>query len=88
MNTRTILNVVFALTFVSFFVGCAPSSTSQNSVGTATGQDANIIGGVNSTADFQKANGIVGLRFYYISSDKKTQSTATCTGSLIKKNIV
>lgn len=83
------LNSAAAVTMLlTFLASCAPESkdlpTYQNQ---STTENSAIVGGVNATLDYQKANGIVGLTI--LMEDKfGQQGTATCTGTLIARNIV
>lgn len=87
MKTRTILNIAFALTMISLFVSCAPSSSTQEPSYLLGEQDQNIIGGVNSTAEYQKKNGVVGLMV--VAEDAQGNEVSfVCTGSLIQTNVV
>jgi secreted trypsin-like serine protease len=88
MNTRMIINTVAAITLVSLFVSCAPSTSNKDGqIATGDESQSNIIGGVNSSSDYQKQNGIVGLLL--ITQDRDgNQMSATCSGSLIAKNVV
>ncbi len=85
MNTRFFLNTLFALSFVALFVSCAPSK--QAGEITTTAKQASIIGGSNSTAEYQKQHGVVGL--YLILKDARgNEGGAICTGTLIRSNVV
>lgn len=87
MKTRMILNLVLALTMISLFVSCAPSSSTDAQTYLADQQDQNIIGGVNSTAEYQKKNGVVGLMV--VGEDSQANEVSfICTGSLIKQDVV
>ncbi|MBC7421565.1 MAG: trypsin-like serine protease [Bdellovibrio sp.] len=85
MNTRTLINTLLALSFVAFFVSCTPSKPTGNV--SLHSQQSNIINGVDSTSDFQKQNGVVGI-YIMIEDAKGNQGGAICTGSLIRKNVV
>jgi secreted trypsin-like serine protease len=88
MSARIIINTAVAIAFVSFFASCAPSSSdhSAQNFGAQT-SGSNIIGGVDSSADYQKTNGIVGLLMIYQNSSGD-QMSSVCTGSLIAQNVL
>ncbi len=86
MNLRPLLKSLLVLTFVSFFVSCAPSK-SNTQVQQASDADSSIIGGVESNEEYQKKNGIVGI-FMILKDNEGNQGGAICTGSLIRPNVV
>jgi len=75
---------VLAITAIALFTSCAPQSQSAapSYLNSNEIQNSNILGGLLADSNFQKANGIVQLK---IISD---MGTATCTGSLIARDIV
>jgi secreted trypsin-like serine protease len=83
MQTGTInqTTALLALT-AALFVSCAPKQSGSSYQGLETSQISGIVGGVVSHSDFQKENGIVQLRIFV------EQGEATCTGSLIARNVV
>ena len=86
MSARLFFNLIFAMTFIGLFVGCAPTK-SDSQTQTANAQSSGILGGVDSTAAYQKENGVVG--FYIFSKDaKENMSVAICSGSLIRHDVV
>lgn len=87
MNTRTIINITVAMTLVSIFTSCAPSSSENQSFSNADQNSSSIIGGVSSSVDYQKESGIVGL-LMVTENDQNQQGMSICTGSLIQKNVV
>ncbi len=85
MNTRNLINSLFAFTFLGLFVSCSPSKTTS---AIANNDDqAGIMKGVDSTLDFQKENGIVGI-YLMLEDSKGNQGGATCTGTLVRPNVV
>jgi secreted trypsin-like serine protease len=80
------LTAALSLTLLSAFVSsCAPESKNLSSYQNSTSntESSNIVGGTLATADYQKQNGIVELVIMM-----NDQSAATCTGTLIAKNLV
>lgn len=75
---------LIALSAVALLTSCAPQSQSGNSsyLNSGVRENSNIIGGSIADSQFQKANGIVQLRIITLFGE------ATCTGSLIARNIV
>jgi secreted trypsin-like serine protease len=86
MILKPIFNSLLAVSFVGFFVSCAPTTSDQH-VQQASGNQAQILGGTDSTEEYQKQNGIVGI-FMILKDEKGEQGGAICTGSLIRKNVV
>lgn len=75
---------------LTFLVSCAPESKNVSSVESQTPElsSSNIIGGSIADLNYQKQNGIVELSISMKDAATGAQGTATCTGSLIAKNIV
>ena len=89
MTTRTIITKAVAIALLSLFASCAPTSkTDATQTFSAEAQSqASIIGGSDSTSDYQKANGIVGILF--VSEDQLgRQMSGVCSGSLIAPKVV
>ncbi len=87
LNSTAVVSLLLA-----FLASCAPASKDlssyQNETSRTVASDSSsIVGGVNATLDYQKQNGIVGLTI--LTQDQfGQQGTATCTGTLIARNIV
>ncbi|MBC7740686.1 MAG: trypsin-like serine protease [Bdellovibrionaceae bacterium] len=80
------MKTVIAALALCLTAACAPKAQTVDQV-TADSSNSQIIGGVDSSADFQRENGIVGLLMVFVNA-KGEQSGAICTGSLIKPNVV
>jgi secreted trypsin-like serine protease len=78
-NLQIVKLASLALT-VSIFASCAPKAGPNNNASGLRVQ--NIVGGTDATADYQKANGIVGI--VIVSED----GPGICTGTLIHKRLV
>lgn len=78
------------MTVMMLLAGCSPSSSSDSTQTFETAnQDSNsnnIVGGVQSTAEYQKANGIAGL-LIITENALGQQSSSVCTASLIAPNV-
>ncbi len=86
MNTRMIISTAAAIGLLGLFTSCAPGSSYQN-FSNDPYLNSNIIGGVDSTAAYQKENGIVGVMM--VTEDQLgRQMSGVCTGSLIAPNVV
>lgn len=85
MNTRILLNSLLAVISLGLFASCAPTKSSHSIESNA--QQAGILKGVESTIDFQRENGIVGI-YLMLEDSKGNQGGATCTGTLIRSNVV
>ncbi len=74
---------------LAFLASCSPESKNLSSLSSYENQNssAGIIGGVDATADYQKQNGIVELSIA-IKDPAGKQGVATCTGTLISKNLI
>ena len=89
MNTRMIIKTVVAIALLGLLSSCAPTSSNESAQTFAADPQAqtNIIGGADSTAEYQKANGIVGIMM--VTEDQfGRQLSAVCTGSLIAPKVV
>lgn len=75
---------VLTIAAIALFTSCAPQSQSAKPsyLNSNEIQNSNILGGITADSEFQKAHGIVQLKMV---SDA---GTATCTGSLIARDIV
>ncbi len=87
MISRKVFNMVLALCGLSLFASCSPKSSEQSGQTFQSAQTSNIVGGVDSTLDYQKANGIVGVLMIFKDQLGGTMG-AGCTASLIAKNVV
>lgn len=85
------LNSAAAVTLLlAFLASCAPESKNVSQVESQSNDttSSNIIGGSLVDLNYQKQNGIVELSISIKDAATGMQGTATCTGSLIAKNIV
>ncbi len=74
--------------FISLFAACGPNSYNESQALNKQGELAsNIIGGENSSLDYQKQNGIVGL-LTIVDDQNGNEMSMVCTGSLISANVV
>lgn len=80
MNLDPVLKLVLHLAIFAFLASCAPASSDFNLYQAAGSDQSSIIGGTNSTLDFEKENGIVGVYDLEIGG--------LCTGSLIGDGLV
>ena len=87
MKTGMIIKIAAVLSGASFIVSCSSGSSNQSAQTFQSGTAAPIIGGSNSTLDYQKQNGIVGVLMIY-QDQMGQQMSAGCTSSLITKNVV
>ncbi len=85
MKKSMTINLLLALTALGIFASCAPAN--KSSLASDASKQSKIIGGVVSTEEFQKQNGIVGLIMVF-TDENGNQNGALCTGSMIKPNIV
>jgi secreted trypsin-like serine protease len=82
------INTAATIALLSIVVSaCAPQSKNSSSYQSSETQKSNIVGGTNATSAEQKQNGIVEI-LIFIQNQAGQQGTATCTGTLISKNIV
>ena len=87
MNTRSIINTLLAITLTGLFVSCSPSKQNESYQMTANSNQASILNGVNSTTEYQKNHGIVGI-YLLVKGPKGQDGGAICTGTLIRPNVV
>lgn len=89
MKTQMIISLATTMTLMLILASCSPSSSNNSAQSfQATDPSSNhIIGGAESTAEFQKANGVVGLLIVFETKDGN-QGAATCSGSAITPTIV
>lgn len=81
------IKLVFALTVLVLLASCSPSSKdSAQTFQAAETQSSSIIGGADSTAQFQKENGVLGILMIYENSLGQ-EGASTCTASAITRNI-
>lgn len=87
LNSAAVVSLILA-----FLASCAPqskdlSSYQNDTQRTLASDSSSIVGGMNATLEYQKQNGVVGLTI--LTEDQfGQQGTATCTGTLISRNIV
>lgn len=81
------IKLVLSMTLVMVLAACGekPSEQSQ-SFQQAESDSSSIIGGANSTAQFQKDNGVVGLLMVFENSLGQ-QGSSTCTASVIAPKV-
>ncbi len=85
-QTLSIQKLIATCLMFSFYVSCAPKKSNELS-NINLAEASAIFGGQDSTINFQKESGIVGL-VIFIESILNGESTSICTGTLIDPQIV
>ncbi len=81
------IKLIASMTLLMILASCGQSPSDQGQAfQQAESESSNIIGGANSTAQFQKDNGVVGLLLVFENSQGQ-QGSATCTASLIAPKV-
>ena len=76
---------VLVASLLSF--SCAPNKTAEQEYAARTESNSQIVGGVTADANYQNANGVVGL-LMTTQNSLGMESQSICTGTLIDKRII